>query len=120
MRVRALSATGDRTFGLSGANFLANSPAAVAQCILTALELWQGTWFLDTTAGVPYMTRVLGYGTKALYDLAIQQVVLGVIDVESIEGYSSNFNSATRQLTVTMQNVVTAFGPTGQLTTVIG
>ena len=118
MRVRALSPTGDMTFGLSAANFLANSPATVAQCVLTALELWQGSWFLDVTAGVPYTTQVLGYNTKALYDLAIQQVVLGVQNVTGISNYSSTFNSATRKLTVTM-TVDTAFGSTGPVTTTL-
>jgi hypothetical protein len=102
------------TFGQSGANFLVNTPACVAQCILTALELWQGSWFLDVTAGVPYTTGVLGYGTKALYDLIIQQVVLGVQNVTSIPNYSSTFSSATRQLSVTM-TVDTAFGSTGSI-----
>ena len=106
------------TFGQSGANFLVNSPACVAQCILTALELWQGSWFLDVTAGVPYTTEVLGYNTKALYDLAIQQVVLGVQNVTTITSYSSTFVSATRQLTITM-TVETAFGTTGPVTTTL-
>jgi hypothetical protein len=120
VRVRTLTPAGDRAFGRSGANFLVNSPACVAQCVLTALQLWQGTWFLDRTAGAPYMTAVLGYGTKALYDLAVQQVILGVENVTSIEGYSSSLTTRSRGLVISMQNLETAFGAAGPLEATVG
>lgn len=100
MRIRTQDANGDMTFGRGSGNFLVNSAACVAQNVQTALELKRGEWFLDTTQGTPYSTEVLGYGTQALYDLALQKEILGVPGVSAITAYSSEFNRTTRKLTV--------------------
>lgn len=118
MRVRAQSPTGDMRFGQSGADFLVNSPAAVAQLVLTWLLLWQGSWFLDTTVGTPYATDVLGYGTKGVYDLAIQNQVLNTQGVTGISAYSSTLDTAARTLTVTM-TIETQFGTAEPMTVVL-
>lgn len=110
MRVRALSPTGDYTFGRSQGNFLANSAAAVGQLIQTALALMQGEWFLDLTKGTPYGTRILGFGTTGLYDVAIQNVILGVPGVSQLSDYASQLDTQTRQLSV-QALVQTSFGP---------
>lgn len=111
MRYRALDADGDFTFGRSEANFLINSPAAVAQSVLTRLRLWQGEWFLDTTEGTPWSQQILGRNTQAIYDLAIRTRVLDTDGVTSIADYSSSLDAAARKLTVTMK-INTAFGET--------
>jgi len=89
MRYRALDANGDYSFGLGPQEYLANSPQTVAQAVLTALLLHQGEWFLDITAGMPWETQVLGFGTGSLYDAAIKNAILGVEGVASIVSYSS-------------------------------
>lgn len=109
MRVRALDQNGDMTFGSGSANFLVNSPQAVLQCVLTALRLWQGEWFLDTTAGVPWSTQVLGMNTQSLYDNAIQTAIRGVQGVTAITSYSSSLNATTRELSVEAE-ISTAYG----------
>jgi hypothetical protein len=109
MRVRALDANGDMTFGFSSVNFLVNSPQAVVQCVLTALKLWQGEWFLDTTAGMPWSTQVLGMNTQSLYDNAVRTVILGVQGVTGITAYSSSLNAATRELSIEVE-ISTAYG----------
>ena len=103
MIYRKLTPTGDYTFGKGSGNFLSNSPATVAQAIQTALQLIQGEWFIDTSAGAPYDTRVLGTGTKAIYDQTIQAAILGVQGVSGIAQYLSSIDSsrsATIQCTV--------------------
>jgi len=100
MRVRALSPTGDFTFGQGQANFLANSPAAVQQCIATALQLWAGEWYLDTSAGTRYRTQILGNNTSGLYDAEFRRVILGVQGVTQLLSYSSNLDRSARRLTV--------------------
>ena len=87
-------------FGQSQANFLVNSPAAVAQAVETRLGLITGEWFLDTTAGTPYMTDIIGTGTKQIYDQAIKARILGTQGVASITAYSSAVDPKTRKLTV--------------------
>lgn len=100
MRYRALDASGDMTFGQSQANFLVNSPAAVAQAVQTRLGLLTGEWFLDTTEGTPYMTEVVGTGTQQIYDQAIKARILGTQGAASITSYSSSLDPITRKLTV--------------------
>jgi len=59
----------------------------------------QGEWFLDQTAGTPYDTQILGAGTQATYDQALQEVILNTQGVVEIQEYSSLLDS-DRSLTV--------------------
>lgn len=99
MRVRALDANGDMTFGHGQADFLINSPEAVAQIVRTRLLLLQGEWFLDVTDGLAFSTRIVGYNTQATYDAAIRERILDTQGVTSIDSYSS-VRDAERHLTV--------------------
>lgn len=100
MRNRALSDSGDYQFGKSDAQFLVDSPEAVAQAVRTRLDLHAGDWYLDLLEGTPYSTAILGEGTQALYDQAIQERILGTDGVTGITDYMSARDSA-RKLTVT-------------------
>jgi hypothetical protein len=92
MKYRELDANGDYTFGRSMAEFLNNSPAAVAQAVMTRLKLAQGEWFLDQTDGTPYSTQILGTGTQTLYDKAIRERILDTPGVQSIDDYASTLD----------------------------
>lgn len=109
MRYRKLDSNGDFVFGHGTADYLINSSAAVAQAVLTALELFQGEWFLDNQAGVPYMQQILGYNTQSLYDIILKQVIFNVQGVTGIVSYTSVLNPTTRKLTVTA-TINTQFG----------
>jgi hypothetical protein len=100
MRYRALTEEGDYSFGLGPSEFLVNTPATVAQAILTGLLLHQGEFFLNLLAGMPWETQVLGYDTQSLYDAAIKNQILGTQGVLSIASYSSTLNPKTRNLQV--------------------
>lgn len=100
MRVRAMTASGDMTFGQGSANYLVDSPAAVAQLVLTRLKLWAGEWFLDRSAGVPWMTQVLGTGTSQSSNAAIRAVIQATEGVLSISNYSNVANTQKRTLAV--------------------
>lgn len=99
MRVRGLDANGDMQFGQGGGNFLANSPAAVAQNIDTRLGLWVGEWFGDVTEGTPWATDVLGRGMQTTRDMVIRKRILQTEGVTAIDSYSSTV-SAQRQMSV--------------------
>lgn len=107
-RVRALSATGDYTFGQGVANFLVNSPAEIAQNILTRLRLLEGEWWLDVTSGTPYSTLILGKGTRPYYDQALKSRILGTTGVTAIVSYSSDLKNRTLSVSAT---VSTIYGP---------
>lgn len=98
MRYRRIDADGDMTFGGGAANFLVDSPEAVAQAVLTRLRLMSGEWFFDSAEGTPYATEILGERTRSTYDLAIQERILGTEGVTSIATYSSSMDG--RALTV--------------------
>lgn len=99
MRYRKLDSNGDYTIG-SGADFFIDDAEGIAQAILTRLRLYLGEWFLDTTAGTPWKTDILGKYTKDAYDAAIKNVVLGTTGVNGILEYSSSFDGNQRELTI--------------------
>lgn len=104
MRYRQLDAHGDYTVGLP---FFINSPQCVAQAISTRLKLWQGEWFLDTTAGTPWRQSILGRSSNP--DAFIKQAILGTQGVTALVAYSSELDSTQRVLTVS-GTVATLFG----------
>lgn len=110
MRVRAVDKNGDMTFGFGAQNFLIDNVQLVKQKILTGLLLWQGQFFLDTSAGMPWQTKVLGFSQQSIYDAAIRQQIRSTKGVTGITQYSSSFISSTRVLSVTV-TVSTLFGP---------
>ena len=110
--------TGDWNLTGTDADYLVNTPEAVAQAVATRLGLWQGDWWLNQAAGMPWLTQVLGYGTQLLYDQAIQEQILGTPGVRGITSYSSTFNPTTRQLKVTV-SLSTDYGPTSSATTLL-
>lgn len=111
MRYRALSVDGDFTFGRGVRNFLVNTPDAVAQAVVTRLRLLTGEWFLDSTEGTPYSTKILGTQTRPLYDEAIRDRILGTEGVTELVDYFSTFDGETRKLTV-QATINTLYGQT--------
>jgi len=108
MRYRKLSPTGDYVMGGGTAQFLVNSPEAVAQAVETRLKLFAGEWFLDTAEGLP-LTSILGNNTQALYDQAIQERIIKTDGVLAITEYTSSLNN--RALTVSA-TISTIYGTT--------
>lgn len=108
MKYRALSSTGDYQFGRAGI-FLQDSPAAVAQAIMTRLQLWTGEWFLDKAEGTPYDGQILGHGTQGSRDLAIKQRIVETPGVSELLSYQSSVTG--RSLKVTAR-VATQYGST--------
>lgn len=89
MRVRKLSPSGDFTFGASQLNFLVDSPEAVAQVVQTSFLLWLGEWYLDLTAGMPWIQGVLGKHNQATADVTVQDYLLGIQGVTDITKFTS-------------------------------
>ena len=113
LRYRKLDAAGDYSFGAGQANFYRDQPEAVAQAVQTRLALFLGEWFLDTSDGTPWNTRVLGERTLPLYDLTQRARILATPNVTSITAYASQFNAQTRALGVQV-SVLTDFSAVPQ------
>nr|WP_310616925.1 hypothetical protein [Pantoea cypripedii] len=111
MRYRREDDDGDYTFGQGDDTWLINSPEAVAQAVKTRFLLWYGQWFLDTTAGTPWIQSVLGKQKPETYNLAIRQRILETKGVNSIQSFNSTVNTSTRRVTFTA-TIDTIYGTT--------
>ncbi len=117
MRYRKLTADNDYSFGNSQLDFFRDEPAAVGQSVETRLLLFLGEWYLDTTAGTPYIEGVLGKHSLAQADVIIQQRTLtatdggGVSTVTGISTYVSTLDPDTRA-TQAAFSIDTIYGPT--------
>ena len=109
-RMRRMDADLDMAFGHGGTDFLADTPAAVAQSVLTRLNLWEGEWWLDLTEGTPYYRQILGKPRgPGSPDQAIRARILGTLYVTQLYEYASVHDSANRSWSVSCK-VDTAFG----------
>lgn len=111
MRYRREDDDGDYTFGQGDDTWLVNSPEAVAQAIKTRFLLWYGQWFLDTTAGTPWIQSVLGKQKPDTYNLAIRRRILETQGVSSITEFNTEVDGRTRRVTFTA-TVETIYGTT--------
>lgn len=110
MRYRALSSSGDYTFGQKGQNYLVNSAECVRQAVLTGLLLIYGEFFLDTTKGVMWEQNVVGQSASAPYDQTIKEQILDTQGVVEIVNYSSYLDTVNRKLWVNV-DILSLYGP---------
>ncbi|MGP2502260.1 hypothetical protein ACTUSN_12825 [Pantoea ananatis] len=111
MRYRREDDDGDYTFGHGDDTWLINSPETVAQAVKTRFLLWYGQWFLDTTAGTPWIQSVLGKQKPETYNLAIRQRILETQGVKSIQAFDTTTDSTTRRVVFTA-TIDTIYGTT--------
>jgi hypothetical protein len=89
---RQLDANGDYSFGNSAANWWGFQPEGVAQSVLTRLQLQVGDWFLNTKAGMPWTTKVLGKSSARTRNMVIKARVLSTQYVTGISDYAATLN----------------------------
>lgn len=104
MRYRALTATGDYTFGRNKQDFIFDIYAC-AQAIKTRLQLYKGAFWRDILDGLPMFQNILGspgsiQNIRAV-DAIIKQRIVGTPNVVDIVSFSSNFDGNTRRYTFT-------------------
>lgn len=109
MKVRKLNADGDMCMGHGSADYIENTPEAVAQNVMTRLSLWSGQWFIDTDEGTPYLQEILGKHDAV--DLLIKQRILETPGVIQIEQFEAIFDPDTRRLSITAE-IDTEYGKT--------
>jgi hypothetical protein len=114
---RRLDPNHDMTFGAGLANFAVNAEATAQNC-RTRVQVIQGEWFLDVSAGVPYLDNA--YVTKAITDKpadilfaesVIQEEILDTDGVDELISFASQYDSDTRQFNVQIA-LTTLFGTT--------
>lgn len=99
MRYRKLI-DGDMTYGHGQGDFWRDCPEAVAQSVWTRLRLWLGEWFVDTSAGTPWLEAALGTGKRETIEPAIRQRILQTDGVTGIVDFSLAFDPDTRTATI--------------------
>lgn len=91
--VQALDANGEPIMVGGQENFKTDL-AAVAQIIMTMLNLFQGEWWEDTTQGTPYFQKILGTNRTADAIAAVLKARLlqapYVTDVTNVQCVISN------------------------------
>lgn len=69
----------------------------VAQRLTIRLRTFLGEWFLDTTYGVPYLSRILVKNvSKTTVDNILREEILNEPGVLEIQKFSSTFDAGTR------------------------
>lgn len=92
-----------RDLSLTASNDLAtvDLAAGTKQDILTALRVYLGEWFLDTTVGVPYyQTIFVKNPDQALVNAAFINTISKVPGVIAITAFSTTTNSLTRLMEI--------------------
>ncbi len=119
MRVRALDANGDWTFGAGANDYLVNQ-AAVVQAIATRLLMFLGDCFFATNQGIDWFTFLGGSKNQLALELAINAVILntqsnGVNVIRRIVTLSVSLDDATRAFSISY----TAFSIFGNVSGVV-
>jgi hypothetical protein len=84
-----------------GAGNIAVANEAVKQRAATRLSLLLEEWFLDTTAGLPYLQRIVEKPTDLPFvESIVKQKLLGTEGMSSIETFDMVYDSSTRKLSI--------------------
>jgi hypothetical protein len=120
VKYRALDSNGDMSWGNGLADFLVDSPQAVAQAILTRLKLFTAEWFLDLTEGTAWLPNVPITGLPGIIgmqpndttrDIILRSRILGTKGVLEIIDYQSHLDPIARHFSV-FATVATIYGVT--------
>ena len=106
---RSLDATGDWVFG-GGKSSYATGNTAIQFDIKTALQIFMGECFWDTSFGVDWWNLLGGKNPSAQASIILQvrTVILGVSGVSQINSVSISQNANTRSLSL-QYNINTIF-----------
>lgn len=84
--------------------------AAVGQHVRQRLKTFEGEWFLDTTAGVPWLAEIMGREyDPALAEAVVKAEILDTHAVTEITSFSLGFIRETRNLEIKQIEVLTVY-----------
>ena len=106
---RQLGPNNEPQYGNGTANFISDLEA-VAQVVLTRLQLFQGEWWESLKLGLPMFQSILGAGrSTAAIAVIFQQYILQAPHVTGVSNVSIALNRASRSLSYSCL-VSTQFG----------
>lgn len=71
-----------------------------AQRVIMRIRRLKGEWFIDTTAGMPYIQDILGKRDINYFKLLLRKEILNTDGVQSINNFRLSFNSKTGHISV--------------------
>lgn len=78
---------------------------SVRQRVLQLVRFSRGQWFLNLSAGVPYLTAVLGPASIPLAEQQLRTRIEAVDGVDRVSSVRSRFNIDERRLSVEVEVV---------------
>ena len=104
------SRTNDLYLAPDGNLAMVEDAHAVGQHVRQRLMTFEGEWFLDTAAGVPWLDQLLGRSyDSALAEAVVKAEILDTDGVEEITSFSVRFNREPRNLDIHSVEVLTDY-----------
>lgn len=115
MSVTALDEATNDTYLRGGSLARLTEGAEIAQKCRTKLQLFQGEWWLNTLAGIPWRQRILGEaGTLGETETILKTAILGIAGVTGILEFTGDFDKLTRRFSFRFR-ADTIYGATGEI-----
>lgn len=112
----AVDPTTNDIFTAAGSLAVVHDAEAVGQHARQRLLTYFGEWFLDTTAGVPWITEIFAKQyDPALAEAIVKGVLLDTDGVVSIDTFSVRFDKTTRGVLIRDVTVTTEYDERAQL-----
>lgn len=75
----------------------------ILQSVKIRLRFFKGEWYLDSDAGLPYLTDILvkGPDTRGHVESLFKRAILNTPEIVGLKSFGLAFDSATRALKVT-------------------
>jgi hypothetical protein len=110
LSVRALTASGDWSFGQGQSDYISGGNPEVVQNISTRLGMWLGDCFFALIAGIDW-GNLLGSKNVVALNMAIASTILGTDNVTGLLQFSAALDPVTRDYSVSYR-VQTTFSQT--------
>lgn len=104
MKVSGLNSDNDWRFGKGRAAYKAQG-AAIRQNVATRLRSFTGDWFLDMSAGVPWLTLFDQRGSERRILRAIERTVLQTEGVRAIDRLRVTGRDASRAIVIKLRYI---------------
>lgn len=109
MLTRRLNDSHDMSFGTGIADYAVEAEAC-AQNVKTRLLLLMGEWFLDTSAGVPYLNDIMiRPANMPIVESLVKKTILETDGVSAITDFTMTVDRESRRLTI-QATVTTIYG----------
>lgn len=103
-------ATNDLYLAADGNLAIVGNALAVGQHVRQRLKTFEREWFLDTTAGVPWLDQILGKSyDPALAESVVKAEILETDGVTEITSFSVSFDRSTRGLIIKSVEVLSEY-----------